>query len=368
MGIGLAALLAAAVSQAPPPAGPDPALEAYARPQRLIEVEPGRRLHILCRGEGSPTVILTAGLGQWSIAWSPVHSRIAETTRVCAWDRAGFGFSDASAEPQTLESTTGDLLRLLERAGIEGPYVLVGHSAGGFESMAFADRRPGEVAGMVLVNSTVPDQERLTREAAPAMAHYYRQVEAEQAAAMRQCIAGMRRGAPDPACFDYPPTWPETLKQALRRLDADPARFATALSLLDCYWSGAASRAMIDPRRNYGAMPLIVLTAGERVPLTGAPADAVAQYPALTASWYRTHDALAALSTHGVNRIVPGAGHSIQRHRPDAVVAAVLEVVEAARRRLARGAPAGSPRHFVGYLLDSDRHEGIGSFASSQIR
>ena len=330
MGIGLATLLAASSLQ--PASNSDPALEAYARPQRLVEVAPGRRMHILCQGEGSPAVILTAGLGQWSIAWSPVQSRIAETIRVCAWDRAGFGFSDASAAPQTLERTTGDLVRLLESAGIAGPYVLVGHSAGGFESMMVADRHPGRVAGMVLVDSTIPDQERLTREAAPAMAAYYRQVEAAQAAGMRRCIAGMRRGAPAPAgCLDYPPAWPETLRRSLARLDADPARFATALSLFEYYWSGAAGRAMIDPRRSYGAMPLIVLTAGERVPLAGAPADALAQYPALTASWYRTHDALAALSTRGVNRIVAGAGHSIQRHRPEIVVAAVREVVAAAR-------------------------------------
>ena len=320
-------------SQAGPAASPDPALEAYARPKRLVEVAPGGECTCSAGARARRPSILTAGLGQWSIAWSPVHGRIAETTRACAWDRAGFGFSDSSAESQTIEQTTGDLMRLLERAGIAGPYVLVGHSAGGFESMMFADRRRGDVAGMVLVNSTVPDQDRLTREAAPAMHRYYGQVEAEQATAMRQCIAGMRPGRPAPdGCLDYPPAYPEALKQALSSLDSDPARFATALSLFDYYWSGAASRAMIDPRRSYGAMPLIVLTAGERVPLAGAPADAIAQYPALTANWYRTHDALAALSTLGVNRIVAGAGHSIQRHRPEAVIAAVREVVETARR------------------------------------
>jgi pimeloyl-ACP methyl ester carboxylesterase len=305
----------------------------------MVEVAPGRRLHIACQGEGTPTVILTAGLGQWSIAWSPVQADIARTTRVCAWDRAGFGFSDASAERQTLEATSADLLRLLDAARIEGPYVLVGHSAGGFESMIVADRHPDRVAGMVLVDSTVPDQGRIRRAAAPAVEEFYAGMETEGAAALRRCIAALRTGAltvatPDPDhCFDYPPDWPAALKDALRRLDADPARLATTLSLLDYYWSGEAWPVMIDPRRHYRDLPLIVLTAGERSAVEGMPAEAVAQFPSLTIAWNRSHDALAALSTRGENRIVAGAGHTIHRRRPDAVIAAVREVVEAARQR-----------------------------------
>jgi pimeloyl-ACP methyl ester carboxylesterase len=294
---------------------------------------------MICQGEGTPTVILTAGLGQWSIAWSPVQAGIARTTRVCAWDRAGFGFSDASGERQTLEATSGDLLRLLDAAGILGPYVLVGHSAGGFESMILADRHPERVAGMVLVDSTVPDQGRIRRGAAPAVERFYGEMEAEGAAALRRCIADLKRGvltadSPDPNhCFDYPPARPVALKDALRRLDADPARLATTLSLLEYYWSEEAWRVMIDPRRHYRDMPLILLTAGERSAVDGMPAEAVAQFASLTAAWNRSHDAFAALSTRGENRIVAGAGHSIQRHRPDVVIAAVREVVEAARRR-----------------------------------
>ena len=294
-------------------------------------------------------MVLTAGLGQWSSAWSPVQTEIARTTRACAWDRAGFGFSEASAARQDLVETTGDLARLLDAAGIEGPYVLVGHSAGGFESMLFADRHRERVAGMVLVDSTVPDQDRLTREAAPALRAYYERIEAESAFAIRRCIADLESGvpgaaAPDPNhCFDYPPDYPAALAAALRRLDADPARLATQLSLFHYYWSGEASRFMIDPRRHYGALPLIVLTAGERVAVEGMPADAIAQFPSQTAAWNRSHDALAALSVRGENRIVAGASHSIQRRRPEAVIAAVREVVEAARRR---SRPAASRREF----------------------
>jgi pimeloyl-ACP methyl ester carboxylesterase len=205
--------------------------------------------------------------------------------------------------------------------------------------MILADRHPDRVAGMVLVDSAVPDQGRIRRRAGPAVERFYGDMEVASRAALHRCIADLRRGrltadTPDPnRCFDYPPAWPARLRAALRRLDADPARLATTRSLFSFYWSGHAWRVMIDPRRHYGNLPLIVLTAGERSAVDGMPAEAVAQFPSLTAAWNRSHDALAALSTRGENRIVAGAGHTIQRRRPDVVIAAVREVVEAARRR-----------------------------------
>jgi pimeloyl-ACP methyl ester carboxylesterase len=327
------ALLAGA--QAAPPTAP--ALEAYAFPHRLVEVERGRRLHLHCLGKGSPTVILSAGLGNWSAAWSPVHEEIARTTRACAWDRAGFGFSDPSDAPQTLKETTDDLERLLKRARVKGPYVLVGHSHGGFESLVFADRHPEAVAGMVLVDSTVPDQSDMQRRAAPNVARFLDRYEAEYLAFLKQCEADLRSGKlgidkADPRqCFDYPANFPDRLKAALRPLDADPRRRATALSLIEHSSNGDDDRAAINPRRSYGSMPLIVLTAGVHRPLPETPSDLLAEYPRLFEAWDRSHDALATLSTRGVNRFVAGAGHSIQRERPEAVIEAVGEVVATPR-------------------------------------
>ncbi|HEX5868258.1 MAG TPA: alpha/beta hydrolase [Beijerinckiaceae bacterium] len=333
----LAFLAWSGLSAAQAPPSPDPALEAYARPQRLVEVERGRRLHLYCLGKGSPTVVLTAGLGQWSVAWSPVHSQIARIARTCSWDRAGFGFSDPSDDPQTLKQTTGDLERLLKRAAGRGPYVLVGHSYGGFESLLFADRHPRSVAGMVLVDSTVPDQSNMQRRAAPAVRRFFDRFEADYLAFLRRCEADVRNGklgadATDPDhCFDYPASWPDGLKAAIRRLDSDPRRRATARSLIEHSSSGDSDRAAVNPARHYGRMPLIVLTAGVHRPLPDAPAEILADYPRIFEAWDRSHDALATLSERGVNRFVAGAGHSIQREKPEAVVAAVREVIEVAR-------------------------------------
>lgn len=333
--IGLALLAWALLTGAQPPH--DPALEAYSRPQRLVEVEPGRRLHLVCLGKGSPTVILTAGLGNWSATWSPVHREIALTTRACAWDRAGFGFSDPSDRPQTLKETTDDLERVLKKGAVKGPYILVGHSHGGFESLTFADRHPRAVAGMVLVDSTVPDQRDMQRRAAPSVARFFDRLEAEYLAFLRQCEADVRSGklgpeTPDPnQCFDYPPGYPDALEAAMRRLDSDPRRRATARSLIELAMADEANKAAIDPERTYGAMPLIVLTAGVHRPHPEAPAEILAEYPRLFDAWDRSHDALARLSARGVNRFVEGAGHSIQRDKPEAVIGAVREVVAMAR-------------------------------------
>jgi pimeloyl-ACP methyl ester carboxylesterase len=117
----------------------------------------GRRLHIDCAGTGSPTVVFQNGLGEVSVSWARITQQVSRTTRVCVYDRAGQGWSDDVDAPQDGIAIADDLHVLLERAGETGPYVLVGHSAGGPYSMIYADRYPDDVAGMVLLDSMSPD-------------------------------------------------------------------------------------------------------------------------------------------------------------------------------------------------------------------
>jgi pimeloyl-ACP methyl ester carboxylesterase len=126
-----------------------------AAPGTLYDVG-GRRLHLDCTGTGSPTVVLENGLGSTSPNWARVTAGVGPTTRVCAYDRAGQGWSDDIGAPQDAVAIAADLHTLLERAGESGPYVLVGHSAGGTYVMTFAARYPDEVAGMVLLDSMSP--------------------------------------------------------------------------------------------------------------------------------------------------------------------------------------------------------------------
>src|SRR5215218_8479075 len=131
---------------------------AYPPPGEIVDVG-GYSLHINCVGQGSPTVLLDAGLGEFSAQWVRVQREVSGTTRVCAYDRAGMGWSEMGPEPRDAKQITGEQHTLLSKAGLEGPYVLVGHSLGGLSMLTYANRYPDEVAGVALVDSsTEPDQ------------------------------------------------------------------------------------------------------------------------------------------------------------------------------------------------------------------
>ena len=128
-----------------------------AAPGKLYDVG-GHRLHLDCHGHGSPTVVLSNGLGGVSAGWARITGPVAATTRVCAYDRAGQGWSDDAASPRDGVQSAEDLHTLLGEAGEHGPYVLVGHSTGGTYAMTYAARYPEQVAGMVLLDSSSPEQ------------------------------------------------------------------------------------------------------------------------------------------------------------------------------------------------------------------
>jgi pimeloyl-ACP methyl ester carboxylesterase len=118
----------------------------------------GHRLHLDCRGSGSPTVVLFSGLSEFSQSWTGVTQQVNRTTRVCAYDRAGQGWSDDVSTPQDGLTAAHDLHTLLAAAGEHGPYVLVGHSIGGPYALTYAAQYPEQVAGMVLLDSSSPQQ------------------------------------------------------------------------------------------------------------------------------------------------------------------------------------------------------------------
>jgi pimeloyl-ACP methyl ester carboxylesterase len=323
--------------QAPQPS-PDLSLTVYAKPQRLVELRDGRKIHLFCLGKGSPSVILTAGLGDWAAVWGNVQAPIARKTRVCAWDRAGFGFSDPSSAPQDVSHTTTDLEEAFKRAKIDGPYVLVGHSMGAYESLLFADRHPRLVLGMVFIDPSIPDQDRRARLVAPKYAAFLSDNNDQSAALLKKCAAELRSGvlrigSPDPdKCFDYPPSFPPELTAPLIRLDSNPARLTTEASTFEQF--AHSSQIVVNPERNYGSIPIRVLTASD--PLPDTPPDALAARPPFAVEKLRAHGAMAALSTDGINKMV-GASHEIQNLKPEAVISTVGEVINKARTNLRTG-------------------------------
>jgi pimeloyl-ACP methyl ester carboxylesterase len=119
---------------------------AYPPPGEMVDVG-GYSLHIDCVGRGSPTVVLDGGTGEMSADWVLVQREVSHTTRVCAYDRAGMGWSEVGPDPRDARQITGELHALLKGAGIEGPY-----------AQTYATRYPDEVAGVALIGSSSPDQ------------------------------------------------------------------------------------------------------------------------------------------------------------------------------------------------------------------
>src|SRR5689334_18830943 len=127
-------------------------VRAYPPPGQLVDVG-GYRLHINCTGTGSPTVVIESGWGDMSASWGWVQPEVAKTTRICTYDRAGMGWSEASPQPRTAREYAKELHTLLAKANEPGPYVLVGHSMGGYTMIVYAHDYPAEVAGLVLIDA-----------------------------------------------------------------------------------------------------------------------------------------------------------------------------------------------------------------------
>lgn len=308
---------------------------AYASPQRRVEVEPGRRLNLYCVGQGTPTVVFVSGMADEMVPWGLVQPMTARRSRACAYDRAGVGFSDPGRREATAGEIAEDLRRLLKAASVPPPYVLVGHSYGGLAVRLYASLHRSEVAGVVLVDATLEDEEVDRRKAQPD----FRQAFLEpKYAALRACVSAARQGlAPGTKaygdCVDPPDRrYSAEINAALLAAHARPAYQAALLSEAMADGDGVSGAEVRAARRDLGDLPLIVLTApyGGTGPLPpGIRPEARAAMKQLYATG---PDRVAALSTRGVRRAVPDTGHYIQLDRPEVVEAAIEEVLGEARR------------------------------------
>ncbi len=321
------------LSAAPMAFGADeaPPWSLYARPQRLVPLPDGRRINLICLGEGSPVVIFESGLGDPGAYWGLVQPQTARTTRTCAYDRAGLGFSDEGPAPRDAAAVAADLSAMLEGSGLKGPYVLVGHSLGSFFVRLFADLHPDQVAGMVLVDPSVEFQTQRSQAVVTSSHATPPQDPSEWA---RKCVAAAQAGELKPGAAAYkectpgaPPGLPPDLVAAFMAPYAAAPRFRTIESERESMDLGSAQ--LDAHRRSYGAIPLIVLTAGQR---PKQPGETVEERQALLRLWIQMHDELAALSSRGENRMVKESGHYMHLERPQVVIDAVNEAVAAVRQ------------------------------------
>jgi pimeloyl-ACP methyl ester carboxylesterase len=306
----------------------DQPMDVYARPQRLVKVGRRRRLNVHITGEGSPTVILSAGGGCTTLHWGLVQPVLSRTNRVFAFDRAGMGFSDPGPLPRTTSRSLADLRAALRATGTEPPYVLVAHSMGSFDMRLFAFQYPEEVAGIVLVDPRGDRVFERLEVAAPSMAGGG---ERDLRRIRRNAVIARRR--PQPGSAEYEalaaprePQLTDAVNAALRDASLRPSTWRTIASE-GVSLNGASAGELDAARRRLGNMPLIVLTAANAVSMFGLPPD---ESQTAKAVWEATHEELARLSDRGVRRDVPDCGHMVQVERPDVVVAAIREVIAAA--------------------------------------
>lgn len=268
-------------------------------------------MHIYCTGSGSPAVILDSGLGDSYFSWYKVQPQIAKFTRVCSYDRADIGFSDSSPRPRTSRTIAEELAALLHSAGITPPYILVGHSMGGFDMRVFASLHRADVAGMVLVDASHPDQvQRLPAEIKDIQATWLRESEFLK--------------------YTMPFGIPRLMGWCNEDLLARTAEcnFHTAREQVEEMKMIATSAAQTAESGSLGDVPLVVLSHDPEKPSAEFPADLAKKF---NDAWEKMQEEQAHLSTRGVQRIAKNSAHYIQHDRPDMVVDAVHEVVEQAR-------------------------------------
>jgi pimeloyl-ACP methyl ester carboxylesterase len=317
-------------AQAVPAPGPveDQRMLAYAEPGQLVDIG-GRRINLHCMGEGGPTVILMAGIFSWSVVWYKTQPVIAHNARVCAFDRAAYGFSDPAPRPQTISEVVEDLHKALHAARISGPYVLVGHSLGGLDARVYAQRWPKEIAGMVLID-TSPAGEGLIDENQPGFDEAAGRD--NYAADMLHCAFLAMKGPFEPSSSDFkdcsgtlPTGTPAAFQKVWPRFFT-PFYFADKVSLMSCLYTHEYDSA---DHQHFGSMPLVVLSI-EHPWDTGTPAGARLDQ-SYGKIWNALHEDLAHLSSRGTHRIIKGSGHHIQLDQPQAVIDAVDEVLNQIR-------------------------------------
>jgi pimeloyl-ACP methyl ester carboxylesterase len=302
---------------------------SYIRPDRLVDIENGRKMNIHCVGTGSPTVILEAGLGDQIRAWATVQPQISERTRACSYDRAGLGFSDASYRPGTSANAVADLHQLLIAASVKPPYVLVGHSLGGMYVRLYADKYRSEVVGIVLVDPVSEEQgRRYTLLDISTKTLNDRYVESLRSECIPAAVRGFEKGSPIyKRCVGEPDArFSDQFSQALAANQSTAVHFQAVWS----EWANVFTTSSDQVRavkRSFGNMPLIVLS---RAPFALEPNETQEMRDAKNRLWMELHDDIARLSARGINRVVSGAGHYIQFDQPNAVIEAVFEVLNQA--------------------------------------
>ena len=255
----------------------------------MVEVN-GFNLYYECYGEGEPTVVIEPGLGMGVEDWHRIMYMIAPTTRICSYDRPGNGQSDPPASKFTSLDMANALDQLLGSAGIPGPYILVGHSAGGLNALIFGSEWLAETAGIILIDPSVPDQSKILLDRLP-----------------------IGYGGEIKKCRQAAEGW--------NKMWNDPNHVG-----IGAWWNLYESAKQLRSITSLGDLPLVVITAGI------IDSECSGEYGELDRQiWRELHAQYAGLSTNGVQIIAENSGHFIHMDDPQLVADTILQLVKQAR-------------------------------------
>ena len=280
-----------------------PAAPVSGVPGRLVDVG-GFRLHIYCTGEGAPTIIFDSGVGGFSLEWSRVQKALAQRTRVCSYDRAGYGWSDLGPLPRTSERITRELHTLLLKAGVAGPYIIAGHSFGGYNAQLFARNYPDETAGLVLIDSSHPEQIERLPGPKPGTA--------------RQVRPGANSYI---VSWYFPhPNFPDENALVAQRIMQGWQHKMTWREEMTVF---SVSAKQVQASRPIPKVPLLVLTRGRSFRPGYAAGDETEKV------WMQLQDELSQLGANPVHLIAEHSGHVIHLDQPGIVITAMQTMLDA---------------------------------------
>lgn len=299
------------------------AAREFPPPGKMVDIG-GRRIQLDCRGTGSPVVVFESGLDlNGSLSWSKVQDSIAETSRACTYSRAGIMWSDPRDGAQNSKTVAEDLHNVLALAGERPPFVLVGHSLGGPYIMTFTKYFGMDVAGLVFVDASHPEQ-----------VQRFKAITKKEPSTMLYKTGALL-------------AWTGVVRAAKPLLGGLPRQHAQAVQAMAAYASTSLGAMLkeydaIDQTfaeagtiRQLGNRPLFVLTA--MAPLSAKALGAMKLTPEQgrqhKETWKKMHDDEASWSTSSHHQLIPDAEHYIQFDRPDLVTAAVLSVVHSVRTK-----------------------------------
>lgn len=304
-------------------------------PGRLVDVG-GWRLHLNCTGErrpGQPLVVLEAGAGDFSVEWSLVQPHVAAFARVCSYDRAGDGWSELGPHPRTMHQVAYELHTLLAKAGETAPYVLVGHSYGGWLVRVYRSVYPSEVVGMVLVEGGADNPLRVMPDGTLARSSDLAsgkpipainmstplKVSDIPPGALAQMTAGLEeasRHANEPPRDKLPPDAQRMRTWALGQL----GHVAAAVNPFTEEELAQLRAEHPNGEHVYGDLPLFVIARGK-------PEQDGRMNPALEEERSKEYAALAALSARGTHVVATRSGHHVQIEQPEIVVDAIQRTI-----------------------------------------